>query len=173
MCRNSITETVIFDLARKQNRNVLLWSGFIDLTVSRFKFALCFERSVSFRVCLIDTVLFFLDFKEEEVERVKTLVLHGKIPLDQAPPEMANHPIMVIERYCQKLIAERRAKVKIHNLYTFDCVQRNRTMKTKRLLSSSSILGFPSEDYLSLPNTNLQTFTLNHPFGWYLKFQIN
>lgn len=45
------------------------------------------------------------------MERVKNLVLTGKIPLDQAPPEMANHPVRLIELYCQKLIAERRAKV--------------------------------------------------------------
>lgn len=45
------------------------------------------------------------------MERVKNLVLTGRIPLDQAPPEMANHPVMLIEMYCRKLIAERRAKV--------------------------------------------------------------
>lgn len=45
------------------------------------------------------------------MERVKNLVLTGKIPMDQAPPEMANHPVMLIEMYCKKLIAERRAKV--------------------------------------------------------------
>lgn len=50
-------------------------------------------------------------FQAEEMERVKNLVLTGKIPLDQAPVEMANHPVMLIEMYCRKLIAERRAKV--------------------------------------------------------------
>lgn len=45
------------------------------------------------------------------MERVKNLVLAGKIPLDQAPPEMAQHPIMLIENYCNQKIAERRAKV--------------------------------------------------------------
>ncbi|KAI4466163.1 cuticle protein [Holotrichia oblita] len=47
----------------------------------------------------------------EEMERVKNLVLIGKIPLEHAPPEMANHPVMLIEMYCNKLISERRAKV--------------------------------------------------------------
>ncbi|KAK9686465.1 hypothetical protein QE152_g37174 [Popillia japonica] len=47
----------------------------------------------------------------EEMERVKNLVLIGKIPLEHAPPEMANHPVMLIEMYCNKLIDERRAKV--------------------------------------------------------------
>lgn len=47
------------------------------------------------------------------MERVKNLVLAGKIPIDNAPPEMANHPIMLIEMYCRKLIAERRAKIKV------------------------------------------------------------
>lgn len=47
----------------------------------------------------------------DEMERVKNLVLTGKVPFSKAPPEMFDHPVMVIERYCQKLIAERRAKV--------------------------------------------------------------
>ncbi|XP_030767828.1 uncharacterized protein LOC115891503 [Sitophilus oryzae] len=54
--------------------------------------------------------------EEEEMERVKNLVLIGKIPLDQAPPEMARHPIMLIENYCNQLIAERRAKIKIYKV---------------------------------------------------------
>lgn len=45
------------------------------------------------------------------MERVKNLVLTGRIPIDKAPPEMANHPVMLIEMYCRKLIAARRAKV--------------------------------------------------------------
>lgn len=45
------------------------------------------------------------------MERVKNLVLVGKIPLDQAPAEMSDHPIMLIEEYCNQLIQERRAKV--------------------------------------------------------------
>ncbi|ERL93542.1 uncharacterized protein LOC109537474 isoform X1 [Dendroctonus ponderosae] len=54
--------------------------------------------------------------QEEEMERVKNLVLAGKIPLDQAPPEMAQHPIMLIENYCNQKIAERRAKIKIYRV---------------------------------------------------------
>ncbi|XP_060518085.1 uncharacterized protein LOC132696944 [Cylas formicarius] len=54
--------------------------------------------------------------EEEEMERVKNLVLIGKIPLDQAPPEMARHPIMLIENYCNRLIAERRAKIKMYKI---------------------------------------------------------
>lgn len=50
--------------------------------------------------------------QEDEMERVKNLVLNGKIPLDQAPPEMERHPIMLIEKHCNRLIAERRAKVR-------------------------------------------------------------
>ncbi|KAK5646533.1 hypothetical protein RI129_004997 [Pyrocoelia pectoralis] len=50
----------------------------------------------------------------EEMERVKNLVLIGRIPLDEAPPEMVDHPVRLIEMYCRKLIAERRAKIKIH-----------------------------------------------------------
>lgn len=47
------------------------------------------------------------------MERVKNLVLIGKIPINHAPPEMAQHPVMLIENHCNKLIAERRAKVKM------------------------------------------------------------
>ncbi|CAG9839146.1 unnamed protein product [Diabrotica balteata] len=49
----------------------------------------------------------------EELERVKNLVLNGTIPLSQAPPEMADHPVMLIDAICNKLIAERRSKIKI------------------------------------------------------------
>ncbi|KAL1491647.1 hypothetical protein ABEB36_012211 [Hypothenemus hampei] len=54
--------------------------------------------------------------EEAEMDRVKNLVLTGKIPLSQAPPEMAQHPVMLIENYCNKLIAERRAKIKIYKV---------------------------------------------------------
>lgn len=47
------------------------------------------------------------------MERVKNLVLNGKIPLDEAPIEMANHPVMLIDQYCKKVLAERRAKMKV------------------------------------------------------------
>ena len=45
------------------------------------------------------------------MERVKNLVLSGRIPLRDAPESIADHPIMMIERHCKKLIAQRRAKV--------------------------------------------------------------
>lgn len=45
------------------------------------------------------------------MERVKNLVLGGKIPLDQAPAEMSDHPIMLIEEHCNQVTKERRAKV--------------------------------------------------------------
>lgn len=48
-----------------------------------------------------------------ELERVKNLVLNGQIPLSQAPENMADHPIMIIEKHCRRLIARRRAKIKI------------------------------------------------------------
>ncbi|KAB0797445.1 hypothetical protein PPYR_08439 [Photinus pyralis] len=50
----------------------------------------------------------------EEMERVKNLVLIGRIPLDEAPPEMVDHPVRLIEMHCRRLIAERRAKIKVH-----------------------------------------------------------
>ncbi|KAF5308805.1 hypothetical protein FQR65_LT06038 [Abscondita terminalis] len=52
-----------------------------------------------------------------EMERVKNLVLSGRIPLDDAPPEMVDHPVRLIEMYCRKLIAERRAKIKVQTVY--------------------------------------------------------
>lgn len=57
--------------------------------------------------------------QEEELERVKNLVLIGKVPMNQAPPEMAKHPVMLIEKYCNKLIAARRAKVSYIFLHIF------------------------------------------------------
>lgn len=67
------------------------------------------SNNFGFTVLTNDDIFVFL--QEEERERVKGLVLNGRIPLDNAPPEMAEHPITLIEVYCQKLIAERRAKV--------------------------------------------------------------
>lgn len=49
----------------------------------------------------------------EEMKRVKDLVLNGKVPITSAPAEMSDHPIIVIERICRRLIAERRAKIKV------------------------------------------------------------
>lgn len=73
------------------------------------------NRWISISTCpLIKFILIkslSLLLQEEEMERVKNLVLVGKIPLDQAPPEMAHHPVMLIENHCNQLIAERRAKV--------------------------------------------------------------
>lgn len=56
------------------------------------------------------------------MERVKNLVLIGKIPMDKAPPEMAKHPVMLIEKYCNKVIAEKRAKV---SYLFFNIIYRN------------------------------------------------
>ncbi|EFA03984.2 uncharacterized protein LOC103312993 isoform X2 [Tribolium castaneum] len=55
--------------------------------------------------------------ENEEMERVKNLVLSGRIPLHEAPESMADHPIMMIERHCKKLIAARRAKIKIPKVH--------------------------------------------------------
>ncbi|XP_063914206.1 uncharacterized protein LOC135130697 isoform X2 [Zophobas morio] len=55
--------------------------------------------------------------ENEEMERVKNLVLSGRIPLRDAPESMADHPIMMIERHCKKLIAQRRAKIKIPKVH--------------------------------------------------------
>lgn len=54
-----------------------------------------------------------LNRESTELERVKNLVLTGRIPLSQAPENMADHPIMIIEKHCRRLIARRRAKIKI------------------------------------------------------------
>jgi hypothetical protein len=62
------------------------------------------------------------------MERVKNLVLSGRIPLHEAPESMADHPIMMIERHCKRLIAARRAKAKE--------IERNRIVFTKYLLVS-------------------------------------
>ncbi|CAH1367837.1 unnamed protein product [Tenebrio molitor] len=55
--------------------------------------------------------------ENEEMERVKNLVLSGRIPLHEAPESMADHPIMMIERHCKRLIAARRAKIKIPKVH--------------------------------------------------------
>lgn len=54
-----------------------------------------------------------LNRESTELERVKNLVLTGRIPISQAPENMTNHPIMMIEKHCRRLIARRRAKIKI------------------------------------------------------------
>lgn len=46
--------------------------------------------------CQIKTVNMF---QGKELERVKTLVLDGKIPINKAPTEMSSHPIMFLESY--------------------------------------------------------------------------
>lgn len=51
--------------------------------------------------------------EEKALQEIENLVLMGKIPLEEAPPEMDRHHIVLIEKYCRKVIAERRAKIKI------------------------------------------------------------
>ncbi|CAG9862822.1 unnamed protein product [Phyllotreta striolata] len=48
-----------------------------------------------------------------ELERLKDLVLKEIIPISAAPKQMANHPVMLIDKLCAKLIAARRAQIKI------------------------------------------------------------
>ncbi|VEN52519.1 unnamed protein product [Callosobruchus maculatus] len=49
----------------------------------------------------------------EELDRVKNLVLIGKIPIHQAPPEMSDHPVMLIEKYCNAVNAQKKSKIKV------------------------------------------------------------
>lgn len=58
-----------------------------------------------------------LNRESAELERVKNLVLTGRIPIGQAPETMTNHPIMIIEKHCRRLIAQRRAKIKIPKVH--------------------------------------------------------
>ncbi|XP_025832209.1 uncharacterized protein LOC108742416 [Agrilus planipennis] len=50
--------------------------------------------------------------KKQELERIKGLVLVGIIPTSHAPSQMANHPVVVIEQYCNKLVKGKRKKIK-------------------------------------------------------------
>lgn len=64
-----------------------------------------------------------------EREREKVLVLTGKIPFDKAPKEMINHPVLLIEKYCEQQIAERRAKVSKYTLNIYFTVLKLKSRK--------------------------------------------
>ncbi|CAH0557162.1 unnamed protein product [Brassicogethes aeneus] len=51
----------------------------------------------------------------EEMDRVKNLVLDGKIPLKLAPPEMECHPIMFLESYINSGQKRRQKASKLSN----------------------------------------------------------
>jgi hypothetical protein len=85
----------------------LMGSNIVYLTDRQYMVKLQ-ERILQDYANAMDSRIF--DRQLEEQERVKNLVLSGKIPLEQAPPEMANHPVMLIDQTCKKILAERRAK---------------------------------------------------------------
>nr|CAD7447304.1 unnamed protein product [Timema bartmani] len=48
----------------------------------------------------------------EEVEREKRLILQGKIPMEEAPKELADHPVLLISQITKKIAEERSIKKK-------------------------------------------------------------
>ncbi|CAH0560056.1 unnamed protein product [Brassicogethes aeneus] len=48
-----------------------------------------------------------------EYQRGKHLVLTGKIPFEEAPEAMAEHPVIILENYCNELIEKRRAMLQL------------------------------------------------------------
>ena len=46
-----------------------------------------------------------------EVEREKRLILEGKMAVEEAPAELANHPVFKITQLTNEILEERRKKV--------------------------------------------------------------
>lgn len=46
-----------------------------------------------------------------EVEREKHLILEGKMAVEEAPEELANHPVFKITQMTNKILDEKRQKV--------------------------------------------------------------
>lgn len=46
-----------------------------------------------------------------EVEREKHLILEGKMPVEEAPEELANHPVFKITQMTNKILEEKRKEV--------------------------------------------------------------
>ncbi|CAH0560057.1 unnamed protein product [Brassicogethes aeneus] len=47
--------------------------------------------------------------EEKEYKRAKHLILTGQLPFSQAPEEMNDHIVIILENYCNELIEKRRA----------------------------------------------------------------
>lgn len=95
--------------------------------------------------------------EEKAMKEIENLVLMGEIPLEEAPPKMARHHIILIEKYCRKVIAERRAKIKIpkvkipHELYYDDTpdYESEVTIEDKHLFRfDKTKLSLPHEKFL-------------------------
>ncbi|XP_067002327.1 uncharacterized protein [Anabrus simplex] len=54
--------------------------------------------------------------EEEEFEREKQLILDGKLPLECAGKELANHPVFKISKITSQIIEKRRSKFKVKKL---------------------------------------------------------
>ncbi|CAG2059227.1 unnamed protein product, partial [Timema podura] len=54
----------------------------------------------------------FVVMQAEEVEREKRLILQGKIPMEEAPKELADHPVLLISQITKKIAEERSIKKK-------------------------------------------------------------
>lgn len=52
------------------------------------------------------------------MEREKHLILEGKMAVEEAPEELANHPVFKITQMTNKILDEKRQKVCCHPTYT-------------------------------------------------------
>lgn len=55
-----------------------------------------------------------------EVEREKHLILEGKMAVEEAPEELANHPVFKITQMTNKILDEKRQKV-LSSKQSFNC----------------------------------------------------
>jgi hypothetical protein len=60
---------------------------------------------------LISAHITALNLQAEEVEREKTLVLTGKLPVKEASKELMEHPVFKISQITKTIIEEKERKV--------------------------------------------------------------
>lgn len=63
------------------------------------------------RASLISAHITALNLQAEEVEREKTLVLAGKIPVKEASKELMEHPVFKMSQLTKTIIEEKERKV--------------------------------------------------------------
>lgn len=80
----------------------------------------CMDRDymLHLKVRIMEDVAYMMQrrIKEREVkeyQRMKYLVLNGKIPFENAPDEMSEHVVIILERLCNELIEKKRLCYKI------------------------------------------------------------
>jgi len=97
----------ISDLRVRNRLNALLNTDLVQLLDRKYMTSLDEAIHTNYKRQLYERIR---ERQKWEFEREKKLVVEGRIPLEDGPPELAQHPMFIVKEEVQRIIDEKRAK---------------------------------------------------------------